>query len=86
MCFSYSANRNRAVKTLVNKIKSAAAKVIVPVALKPSSQFIIRMSLKKVFEPISQELIEGENKVMNQRLLDLIHEADRKGILDALCA
>lgn len=40
--------------------------------------------MRKRLHPIGKELVEGKNEVMNQRLLDLLHEADDKGILDEM--
>ena len=53
-------------------------------AFKPSSSYIMRTSVKKVLSPIGQELVEGSNELLNSRLLDLLLEADEKGVLDVL--
>ncbi|KAK7081596.1 hypothetical protein SK128_024979 [Halocaridina rubra] len=68
----------------INKMKAAMAKVIVSFALKPSSGYFIRAALNKVLRPIAHELVEGNNEVLNGRLLDLLMEADEKGVLDVL--
>ena len=72
-------------KGVLYKIKSAAAKVMVPLVLKPSSYFILKSFLRKVFAPIGQELIDGKNTIMNERLLEHLDEADAKGLIDVLC-
>ena len=72
-------------KNVLHKIKSVATKLFFPVILQPSSQFIAKSVMKKMLEPIGQELVEGTNQVMNVRLLELLSEADRKGLLDSLC-
>uniref|UniRef100_A0A0P4WGL7 CHK kinase-like domain-containing protein n=2 Tax=Scylla TaxID=6760 RepID=A0A0P4WGL7_SCYOL len=69
---------------LTDKIKSGFAKVVVSLAFKPSSSYIMRASIKKVLSPIGQELVEGSNELLNSRLLDLLLEADEKGVLDVL--
>ncbi|KAA0185295.1 EcKinase 1 [Hyalella azteca] len=71
-------------RSLTGKFKSVAAKVIVPVAVRPSSQFIIKMAIKKMLSPIAQELIEGKNTIMNDRFMELLLEAEKKGLLDVL--
>ncbi|KAF2358275.1 Protein of unknown function DUF227, partial [Trinorchestia longiramus] len=76
------ASSARTGRSLFNKLKTVAAKVIVPVAVKPSSQFIIKQAMKKMLTPIAQELIDGENTILNERFLGLILEAERKGLLD----
>lgn len=67
-----------------NKVKAGVAKVIVGFAFKPSSGYFMRAALKQVLKPIAQELVEGNNEVLNGRLLDLLMEADEKGVLDVL--
>ena len=69
---------------LCHCLKKSAAKVIVPLAFHPSCNFILQMSIKKLLQPIGRELKTGENKIMNQRLLDLVKEADQKGLFDVL--
>ena len=71
-------------KVVFGKLKAAVAKVVVSFAFKPSSGYFIRAALKRVLRPIAQELVEGNNEVLNGRLLDLLMEADEKGILDVL--
>ncbi|XP_063590611.1 uncharacterized protein LOC134767532 [Penaeus indicus] len=71
-------------KVVVDKIKAGLAKIIVSFAFKPSSEYFMRASVKSVLSPIGQELVEGSNDVLNRRLLDLLTEADEKGVLDVL--
>lgn len=75
---------NRPGKLFFNKIKTVAAKMFVPVALKPASQFLVKTTMKKVLAPIGVELVEGKNKSMNDRLMDLLNEAEKNGLLDIL--
>ena len=69
---------------LTDKVKSGFAKVVVSLAFRPSSSYIMRSSVKKVLSPIAQELVDGTNEVLNTRLLDLLMEAEEKGVLDVL--
>ncbi|XP_066949623.1 uncharacterized protein [Macrobrachium rosenbergii] len=71
-------------KVVIDKVKAGMAKVAVSFAFKHSSGFFIHAALKRVLRPIAQELVEGNNEVLNGRLLDLLMEADEKGILDVL--
>ena len=70
--------------SIVHKIKYVVAKLFFPIILKPSSLFITKSLMKKMFAPIGQELVEGKNQIMNDRVLDLLIEADKKGLLDSL--
>lgn len=71
-------------KVVVDKIKAGMAKAIVSFAFKPSLSYIMQASVKRILSPIGQELVEGSNEVLNGRLLDLLIEADEKGVLDVL--
>ncbi|XP_071549719.1 uncharacterized protein [Panulirus ornatus] len=74
----------RPCKVVIDKIKAGMAKVVISFAFKPSSSYIMRASVKKVLSPIGRELVEGNNEILNGRLLDLLMEADEKGVLDVL--
>lgn len=63
---------------------SVYAKIAVPLAFNPFSSCIMHFSMKKRLHAIGKELVEGNNEVMNKRLLDFLHEADDKGIIDAM--
>ncbi|XP_050730456.1 uncharacterized protein LOC127005562 isoform X2 [Eriocheir sinensis] len=69
---------------LTDTVKTGFAKMVVSLAFKPSSSYIMRASIGKVLSPIGRELVEGSNEVLNSRLLDLLMEADEKGVLDVL--
>ncbi|KAG0710142.1 hypothetical protein GWK47_023424 [Chionoecetes opilio] len=69
---------------LTDKVKSGFATIVVSLAFRPSSSYIMRASIKKVLSPIGQELVDGTNEMLNSRLLDLLMEADEKGVLDVL--
>ena len=77
-------NRYKSVKSAVYKMKSMCAKAIVPLILKPSFQFMLKYPMKKMFDPIGAELLEGHNSTMNNRLKELLEEADKSGLLDDL--
>ena len=71
--------------SVVRKIKSSAAKLFVLLISQPSFQFIAKSAFKKMFEPFAHELIEGKNQLMNDRVLDLLIDANENGLLDSLC-
>ncbi|KAK3876037.1 hypothetical protein Pcinc_019132 [Petrolisthes cinctipes] len=71
-------------KVVVDKVKGCFAKMIVSMAFNPASSYVMQASVKRVLNPIARELVEGSNEILNSRLLDLLLEADEKGVLDVL--
>ncbi|KAL7641582.1 UNVERIFIED_CONTAM: hypothetical protein RMT77_007455 [Armadillidium vulgare] len=69
---------------LKNHILSLVAKIVIPFALRPSGKCILKLSIKKLLDPIGRELLEGKNEEMNERLLEHIKEGHRKRLLDVL--
>ncbi|KAK3856192.1 hypothetical protein Pcinc_037465 [Petrolisthes cinctipes] len=72
------------LQKLVDKITVGIAKISVSIAFKPVSFCIMKASIKKLLHPIGKELVKGSNRVMNKRLMDLLHEAYDNGMLDEM--
>lgn len=68
------------VKMAVDGIKSGMAKLMVPVMLQHSGKGVIKVVFNQMLKPVFGELLSGKNEVMTRRLLDLVHEADEKGL------
>ncbi|KAF2358272.1 Protein of unknown function DUF227 [Trinorchestia longiramus] len=76
----YSSTQSQ--KSFGYKVKTVAAKAMGRLFLKPSFQSIYRKVLKKMLKPVVQELVDGQNTVMNERVLGLVLEADKKGVFN----
>lgn len=70
------------LKFVADGLKTGMAKMMVPLLMSSSGQSLTKPFLKKMLQPISEELLSGENEIMNKRLLDLVHEADKKGLFN----
>ncbi|KAK8749794.1 hypothetical protein OTU49_015545, partial [Cherax quadricarinatus] len=68
------------VKVIVDGIKLGMARLLLPLLEKPIGEFLIKNTFHHTFKPIHEELCSGQNEIMNTRLMDLICEADEKGI------
>ncbi|XP_069936207.1 uncharacterized protein [Cherax quadricarinatus] len=68
------------VKVIADGLKLGMAKLLFPLLEKPIGESISKNMLRHTFQPILQELLSGQNEIMNKRLTDLICEADEKGI------
>ncbi|XP_047481258.1 uncharacterized protein LOC125033632 [Penaeus chinensis] len=62
------------IRLVVNSIKTGMAKLIGPIIL---GKFVGIM-----LKPIQREILSGTNEVLNARLLDVLCEADEKGLFD----
>lgn len=58
------------------------SKVMVPLILNGWFRGSIINSTKKGFQPLLDELLSGDNQVMNSRLLDILEEMYQAGVLD----
>ncbi|XP_069936203.1 uncharacterized protein [Cherax quadricarinatus] len=68
------------IKVVVNGIKIGMAKLLFPLLEKPIGERLTKNTLYHTYKPIIGELCSGQNEVMNKRLIDIICEADEKGI------
>ncbi|MCL4122300.1 UNVERIFIED_CONTAM: hypothetical protein GTU68_009832 [Idotea baltica] len=69
---------------VMNGLKSAVAKVAVPLAFHPSCNVLMKLSVKRLLKPIGRELLEGHNPLMNTRLLELVKEGQQNGLFEVL--
>ncbi|XP_042877120.1 uncharacterized protein LOC122256462 [Penaeus japonicus] len=70
------------VRLLVNGLKTGMAKVIAPKIAGPNGAKFMEKFLGAILKPVKKELLSGTNQVLNTRLLELLCEADEKGIFD----
>ncbi|XP_050693910.1 uncharacterized protein LOC126984254 isoform X2 [Eriocheir sinensis] len=69
------------IKFVVDGMTMGAAKLLSPLLLSGGGKKFIVSFMKKIMKPILEELKSGKNEAMNTRLLDLVYEADEKGLL-----
>ncbi|KAK7073395.1 hypothetical protein SK128_018729 [Halocaridina rubra] len=68
------------IKLVVDGVKLGTVKALTPLLFKvPASKLMIAMN-RKLFQPIREEILSGKNEVLNKRIIDLMLEADEKGI------
>ncbi|KAK8719992.1 hypothetical protein OTU49_013642 [Cherax quadricarinatus] len=68
------------VKVVVDGIKLGMVKLFLPLFEKPIGEFLTKNMFLYIYKIILKELRSGQNEIMNTRFIDLICEADEKGI------
>ncbi|CAL4144049.1 unnamed protein product, partial [Meganyctiphanes norvegica] len=72
-------NQNTSTNPFLWKIKSALAKIIMPIFFKPS---VSEFTMKRLICPMINELISGENPEFTERYLAVLQDADERGLFD----
>ncbi|XP_069984371.1 uncharacterized protein [Penaeus vannamei] len=70
------------IRLIVNGFKTGMAKLVGPIISGPNGGKYMEKFLGGILKPIQKELLSGTNEVMNTRLLEILCEADEKGLFD----
>ncbi|CAL4121948.1 unnamed protein product [Meganyctiphanes norvegica] len=65
---------------VINSIKKGIAKAMVPLMLRPS---ILEAGMKKMLNPVREELLSGKNQLFCDLFLEILIEAEQNGIFEA---
>nr|XP_045597164.1 uncharacterized protein LOC123757507 isoform X2 [Procambarus clarkii] len=68
------------MKFVSDGMKLGAAKCLVLLFEKPVGEYLAMKGFQLMYKPILKELLSVKNELMNNRILDLFSEADKKGI------
>nr|XP_045597162.1 uncharacterized protein LOC123757507 isoform X1 [Procambarus clarkii]XP_045597163.1 uncharacterized protein LOC123757507 isoform X1 [Procambarus clarkii] len=68
------------VRIVADGMKLGIAKFLASLFKKPNGESLTKKAFKLMYKPVLKELLSGKNEVMNNRVLDLFSEADKKGI------
>ena len=66
------------------KIKTTLAKMFLPFVKSAPMKFLFRQKIKQVIGSAVHELISERNMVLNNRLLDIVEEAESSGLFDKI--
>lgn len=72
------------IKFIVDGMTMGAVKLLSPLLLSGAGNKFIENYMRKIMKPILEELKSGKNEAMNTRVLDLVYEADEKGLFNNL--
>ncbi|XP_063614809.1 uncharacterized protein LOC134787914 [Penaeus indicus] len=70
------------VRLIVNGFKTGMAKILGPIISGPNGGKFMEKFFGGILKPIQKEILSGTNEAMNARLLEILCEADEKGLFD----
>ncbi|CAL4090573.1 unnamed protein product [Meganyctiphanes norvegica] len=69
---------------VLQNMQSFFTKMLCPFIFTKTGTDLIHLLVKNAFAPLLDELVSGKNKILNERILEILNEADANGLFNKL--